>query len=71
MNLLDAYAIFNIFQSGKYGVLIAGATIPLTRWEIGNVLWKRHKIRNKISKKEAIELGAVIFELIDSMELNR
>ena len=68
MNLFDASAIFNLFQSSKYNVLIAGATTPLAMYEVGNVLWKSHKIRNKISKKEAIELGTVIFELIDSME---
>jgi predicted nucleic acid-binding protein len=68
MNLLDASAIFNLFQSGKYSVLIAGAAIPLVRYEIGSILWKNYKIRNRISKKEAIESGAVLFELIDSME---
>ncbi len=68
MNLLDASAIFNLFQSGEYSVLIAGATIPLARYEIGNILWKNNKIRNRISKREAIESGAVLFELIDSME---
>jgi predicted nucleic acid-binding protein len=68
MSLFDTSAIFNLFQSGKYSVLIAGATTPLARYEVGNVLWKNHKIRNKISKKESIELGTVIFELIDSME---
>ena len=68
MNLLDASAIFNLFQSGKYSVLIAGATIALARYEIGNILWKNNKIRNRISKREAIESGAVLFELIDSME---
>ena len=68
MNLLDASSIFNLFQSGKYSALIAGATIPLARYEIGNILWKNHKIRNRISKKEAMESGTVLFELIDSME---
>ncbi len=68
MNLLDASAIFNLFQRGKYNELIAGATNQLARYEIGNVLWKSHKIRNEISKKEAMELGNVIFKLIDSME---
>ncbi len=68
MNLLDASAIFNLFQSGEYSVLIAGATIPLARCEIGNILWKNNKIRNRISKREAIESGSVLFELIDSME---
>ncbi len=68
MNLFDASAFFNLFQRGKYSILIEGATTPLARYEIGNVLWKSHKIRNKISKKEAIELGKVIFELIESME---
>lgn len=68
MNLLDASAIFNLFQRDKYDVLIVGATIPLARYEIGNALWKSAKIRNNISRKEATELGTVIFELIDSME---
>ena len=68
MNLLDASAIFNLFQSGKYSTLVAGATIPLASYEIGNILWKNHNIRNRISKKEATESGSVLFELIDSME---
>lgn len=29
MNLFDASAVFNLFQNGKYSILIAGATIPL------------------------------------------
>ena len=68
MNLLDASAIFSLFQKGKYDVLIVGATVPLAKYEIGNILWKSAKVRNNISKKEATELGTVIFELINSME---
>ena len=68
MNLLDASAIFNLFQCHKYNALVAGATIPLAKYEIGNILWKNHKIRNRISKKEAMESGTVLFELIESME---
>jgi predicted nucleic acid-binding protein len=68
MNLLDASAIFNLFQGGKYNVLIAGATIPLARYEIGNILWKNYKLRNRITNKEAVEAGTVLFELLDSME---
>ena len=68
MNLLDASAIFNLFQSGRFSVLIAGATIPLARYEIGNILWKNYKIRNRISRKEANDSGKVLFELVDSME---
>ena len=68
MNLLDASAIFNLFQCRKYNALVAGATIPPAKYEIGNILWKNHKIRNRISKKEAMESGTVLFELIESME---
>ncbi len=68
MNLLDASSIFNLFLSGKYDVLISGATIPLAKYEIGNILWKNYKVRNRISKKEAMEAGDVIFELLDSMK---
>jgi len=69
MNLFDSSAIFNLFLQGKYDILVAGATIPLARYEIGNVLWKNYKIRKRISKKEAIEAGNVLFELIDSVEM--
>lgn len=68
MNLLDVSSIFNLFQKGKYSELIAGATISLARYEIGNILWKNYKIRNKISKEEAKDSGTVLFELLDSME---
>ena len=68
MNLLDASAIVNLFQSNKFSVLLDGATIPLARYEIGNIIWKNYKIRNRISKKEAKDSGTVLFELIDSME---
>ena len=69
MNLFDSSAIFNLSLQGKYDILVAGATIPLARYEIGNVFWKNYKIRKRISKKEAIESGNVLFELIDSMEM--
>jgi predicted nucleic acid-binding protein len=69
MNLFDSSAIFNLFLQGKYDTLVSGATVPLARYEIGNVLWKNYKIRKRISKKEAIEAGNVLFELIDSMEM--
>ena len=68
MNLLDASAIFNLFQSGRFSELLAGATIPLAGYEIGNIIWKNYKIRNRISKKEAKDSGTVLFKLIDSME---
>ncbi len=61
--------MFNTAQSGKYSVLVVGATIPLAMYEMGNILWKNHKIRNRISKEEAKESSAVLFELLDSMEL--
>jgi predicted nucleic acid-binding protein len=69
MNLFDSSAIFNLFLQGKYDTLVVGATIPLARYEIGNVIWKNYKIRKRISKKEAIESGNVLFELINSMEM--
>jgi len=69
MNLFDSSAIFNLFLQGKYDILVSGSTVPLVRYEIGNVLWKNYKIRKRISKKEAIESGNVLFELIDSMEM--
>ncbi|OWP56757.1 MAG: nucleotide-binding protein [Thermoplasmatales archaeon B_DKE] len=68
MNILDASAIFNLFQSGKYEILVMGATIPLARYEIGNILWKNYKIRGRISKEEALKSGTVLFELFDSIE---
>lgn len=68
MNLLDTSAIFNLFQSGKYSALLSGATIPLSWYESGNILWKDYKIKRRISKEEAMEVGGVLFELLDSME---
>ena len=68
MNLLDSSAIFNLFQNRRFSALVSGATISLAKYEIGNILLKSHKIRNIISRKEATELGTVLFELIDSME---
>ncbi len=69
MNLIDASAIFNLFQNAKFPVLVAGATIPLARYEIGSILWKNYKIKSRISQEEAKESGAVLFELLDSMEM--
>ena len=63
-----ASAIFNLFQSNRFGVLLDGATIPLARYEIGNIIWKNYKIRNRISKQEAKDSSTVMFELLDSME---
>jgi|ACXJ01.1.fsa_nt_gi hypothetical protein len=68
MKLLDSSAIFNLFINGKFNVLLSSATIPLAKSEIGNVIWKNYKVRNRISKKEADDAGMVLFDLIYSME---
>ncbi len=68
MKLLDASAIFNLFINGKFNVILSSATIPLAKSEIGNVIWKNYKVRNRISKKEAKDAGMVLSDLIDSME---
>lgn len=69
MNILDASAIFNLFQSGRYEILDMSATTSLAMYEIGNILWKNYRIRKTISKEEALKLGTVLFELFDSLEL--
>lgn len=68
MNLLDASAIFNLFQAGEFDVIVDSSTISLARYEVGNILWKNYKIRGKISKDESMKLGTVIFETLDSIE---
>ena len=47
MNLLDASAIFTLFQSNRFSVIRDGATIPLARYEIGNIIWKNFKAGSK------------------------
>jgi len=47
--LLDASALYDLFASGKAMPINATAILPLTVYEIGNILWKDHragKIRN-------------------------
>jgi len=51
--LFDSSAIFRAIKENKIDLLIENYTVELTRYELGNIVWKDYFLQAKISKDEA------------------
>jgi len=51
--LFDASAIVNLCGEKKLDQILAGCTIDLTTYEVGNAVWKQVYIHKKITLEEA------------------
>ena len=60
--LFDASASVNLCGEKKLDQILAGCTIDLTTYEIGNAVWKQVYIHKKITLEEA---NTVLDSLID------
>ena len=50
--VFDASSIFEAMLHGKVRVLSGNYTVDLTRYELGNVLWKRRALLGDLSEEE-------------------
>jgi predicted nucleic acid-binding protein len=54
--LIDSSAILNLYMEGRYAPLIDAYTTPLTRYELGNAVWKRVHLLNLMKLEEGLKL---------------
>ncbi len=67
MRLYDTSPIYNMIETGKVIDLDQGAATVLAILEIGNVVWKQHYLRHKITMNEAIVLTRAFIILLKSL----
>ncbi|GBC75233.1 hypothetical protein HRbin06_00549 [archaeon HR06] len=65
-NIFDSSAIINCIKAGKADKLLGQYTIELTKFEIGNYIWKR---RSGLTEEECLKILRSILVLIESMNL--
>ncbi len=63
MRVYDTSAVYDLIDKGSVIDFDDGATIGLSKFEVGNVIWKQFTLRHKISRDDALILikAATIF----------
>jgi len=70
--LFDSSALLNIIRVRKqnaYGLLKGNLTLSLTKYEIGNALWKEALLLGRISFEEASEALSLLDKVLEIMEI--
>lgn len=68
--LFDASALLNIIRlygDGAYKMLKGNLTLSLTKYEIGNVLWKETILLKRVSVEEALEAISLLSKILKIM----
>jgi predicted nucleic acid-binding protein len=67
--LFDTSAIFKAIQENKINLLIQNYTIELTRYELGNILWKNFYLHEKATTQEIEALSEIIKQTLNLMKI--
>ncbi|MEM2168193.1 MAG: type II toxin-antitoxin system VapC family toxin [Candidatus Bathyarchaeia archaeon] len=68
--LFDASALLNtmrLYRHEAYKMLKGNLTLSLTRYEIGNVLWKETLLLKRLSIEEALEAASLLDKVLKIM----
>jgi predicted nucleic acid-binding protein len=66
--LFDSSAIFNAIKQNKIEKLLQGYKLDLSRYELGNALWKEHLLLKKITKEQLKNLIKIIKDTLNLMQ---
>lgn len=66
--LFDSSTIFKAVKENAVEVLAGNFTLDLTRYELGNILWKEHALHKRISREELKRLAKLIKDVLNLME---
>ncbi|MBN2335883.1 type II toxin-antitoxin system VapC family toxin [Candidatus Bathyarchaeota archaeon] len=69
--LLDASSLFEAVQEKDVYVLRDAYTLDLTRYELGNILWKKTNLLKEISSEEGLRLLKVLVNTLRVMKTLR
>ena len=67
--VLDASAIINCVARGKAGELAECCTVELAKYEIGNYLWKRARLRRDLDSAFAARALDALLRLLENMRI--
>ncbi|RLG90813.1 MAG: hypothetical protein DRO36_05420 [Candidatus Hecatellales archaeon] len=69
--LFDASALLNVIRLHKqdaYRLLKGNLTLSLTKYEVGNALWKEALLLKRVSINEALETISLLDKVLKTME---
>ena len=66
--LFDSSTIFKAVKENAVEVLAGNFTLDLTRYELGNILWKEYTLNKRISREESKKLVKIIKDVLDLLE---
>lgn len=66
--IFDSSTIFKAIKENAVEVLANNSTLDLTRYELGNILWKEHTLRKRINREELEKLVRLIKNVLNLME---
>lgn len=63
--VFDSSAIFAAIKSGKVDAVSRNYTLDLTRYELGNTLWKEHSLHKLVDTKDLSNLIKLVKAVVD------
>jgi hypothetical protein len=67
--LFDSSFIFRAIKENKIEFLAQNYTLDLSRYELGNIIWKDHALQSIISEQEAKTLAKTIKHTLNLMDI--
>jgi len=67
--LFDSSAIFEAIKENKIDFLIGNCTLDLSRYELGNILWKIFTLQARATDTEIKALAKIIKQTLNLMEI--
>ena len=66
--IFDSSTIFKAIKENAVEVLAGNSTLDLTRYELGNILWKEYTLHKRINREELEKLVKLVKNVLDLME---
>ncbi len=66
--IFDSSAIFKAIKENAIEFLAGNLTLNLTRYEMGNIIWKEYTIHKRIDRQEALKIIKIFKDALSLME---
>ncbi len=67
--LFDASAIFSLIRLNRIEPLSGGFTTELARYELGNIIWKEHKLQRRLDAKTSRKVLTATKRVLATMKM--